>query len=200
MAGWCWLGPCAAGGCLALLRGVVPLLLRRGLLPTASLSAWDEGNLIGVNLVLATLVAGVLVLPLVLLQGAEHNHGALAVLGVVLEEVLTLFAPKSHINEGGFAVFPLLCLLVVLAGVVGEGELHNGLTVRRESLLWFLGEVAADSDVVGHLKFHLLELAFVEVGAHVDVGAAGYGFAGVVVEYGHGALPDSVCEATRPAP
>ena len=168
MAGWCWLGPCAASGGLALLCGVVPLLLRWGLLPAASLSAWDESNLIGVNLVLGALVAGVLVLPAVLLQGAEHNHGALAVLGVVLEEVLALFSPEGHVNEAWFAVFPLLTLLVVLAGVVGDGELHDALAAWRESLYRFLSEVAADSDVVGHLQFHFFELSFVEVGAHVD--------------------------------
>lgn len=170
--GW-WLGPCAAGGGLSLLGGVVPLLLRRGLLlPSPALCAWDESDLIGVNLVLGALVAGVFVLPAVLLQGAEHDHRALAVLGVVLEEVLALFAPESHVDEGGFAVFPLLCLLIVLAGVVGEGELHDAFAVWRESLLRLPGEVAANRDVVGHLQFHFFELSFVEVGAHVDFGAA----------------------------
>lgn len=170
MSGWCWLGPCATSCCLTILRGVVPLLLRLVGLSAASLSAWDEGNLIGVNLVLAALVAGVLIFPAVLLQTAEDNHGALPVLRVVLQEVLALLSPESHINEGGFAVFPLLGLLVVLAGVVGEGELNNALSVWCESLLRLPSEVAADSDVVCHLEFHFFELAFVDGGAAVRGG------------------------------
>ena len=130
-------GVAALTAAIAVVVGALLVATALGL--TAAIAAAEQLHILCHDADLAALLAGLLVLPGILLQAALDEYGA--ALGQVLAGNLSGAAPAGHIQECGFlAAFALVG--AAAHAVHGEAQLSYGVAARGGAYIRISGQVA----------------------------------------------------------